>query len=210
MFGKRNRPTAAPTSDTQVSQRSVIPAELWQGETGNLLRQIGMNPDDDANLVPTQESVDARVERDRARLEAKLAEINRDVERQTTGGRVRPYYLFGEPCWNGELGSFLMMRLQLFPYDDWNVVFLPEDERTAQFMDLPVHPGGPIPGSVEIVGQLVAEAETKLQAAMAEADRTHRFADFGATVDSIKADVWGLASYFANHIGAAAAWKPTR
>ena len=159
---------------------------------------------------PREESVDARVERDRARLEAKLAEINRDVERQTTGGRVRPYYLFGEPCWNGELGRFLMMRLQLFPYDDWNVVFLPEDERTAQLMDLPVHPGGPIPGSVEIVGQLVAEAETKLQAAMAEADRTHRFADFGATVDSIKADVWGLASYFANHIGAAAAWKPTR
>ena len=169
-----------------------------------------MSPDDEANLIPTEESVHARVERDRVRLEAKLAELNRDVEKQTAGGRVRPYYLFGEPCWNGELGAFLMMRLRFFPYDSWNVVFLPEDERTAKFLNLPVHPGGHIPGSVEIVEQLVAEAKTKLQVAVAEADRTHKFADFGATVDSIKADVWGLAGYFANHIGAAAAWKPSR
>jgi hypothetical protein len=103
-----------------------------------------------------------------------------------------------------------MMRLQFFPYDDWNVLLLPEDERTARYVDLPVHPGGPIPGSVEIVGQLVAEAKAKLEAASAEAERTRRFADVGATVHSIEADVWGLASYLAHHIGAAAAWRPSR
>ena len=117
----------------------------------------------------------------------------------------------GEPCWNGELGKFLMMRLQLFPYDDWNVVFLPEDERTAQLMDLPVHPGGPIPGSVEIVGQFVAEDGDEI----AGGDRPRPIGPiglriFGATVDSIKADVFGVGVDLANHIGAAAAWKPTR
>jgi hypothetical protein len=208
MFGKRNTTAAGQAGGAQVSQRRALPAELWQGEMGDLLRQIGMSPDDESNLVPTGASIDARVARDRATLEAKLAEINRDVEKRTGGGRVRPYYLFGDPCWNGELGTFLMVRLQFFPYDDWNVVFLPEDERTAKLMKLPVHPGGPIPGSVEVVEQLVAEAKAKIQAATAEAERTHRFADFEATMNSIKGDVWGLASYLANHIGAASAWKP--
>ena len=103
------------TGDTQVSQQRAIPAELWQGEIGDLLGQLGMNPDDEANLVPTKSWSMRASSATVRRLEAKLAEINRDIERQTAGGRVRPYYLFGEPCWNGELGAFLMMRLPVLP-----------------------------------------------------------------------------------------------
>lgn len=209
MFGKRSRTVASQAGGGQGQQQRVLPAELWQGEMGNLLRQIGMSPDDPSNLVPTAASIDARVASDRAKHEAKLAELNCDVARRTGGGRVKPYFLFHQACWNGEIGTFLMTRLQYFPYDDWNVVFLPEDERTAKLMNFPVHPGGPIPGSVEVVAQLVAEAKAKIQAATAEAERTNRFADLGATITDIKRDVWGLASYLADYIGARSAWKPS-
>lgn len=207
MFGRRK--TAAASQTDEIQQQRIFPAELWQGPMGDVLRQIGMSPDDPSNLVPTGASIDARVASDRAKHEAKLAELNRDVARRTGGGRVKAYFLFHDPCWNGETGTFLMARLRYFPYDDWNVLFLPEDERTAELMGLPVHPGGPIPGSVEVVEQLVAEAKAKLQAASAEAERTQRYADIEAIMTSIKRDVWGVASYLADHIGARSAWKPT-
>jgi hypothetical protein len=212
-FSKRNAKVAVQTAGAQVSQQQaprqrILPAELWESDVGGFLRDIGMSPDDESNLVQTADSIDARVAQGRAKLEAKLAEINRNVARQTAGGSVRPYYLFGEPSWNSEVGTFLMARLGYFPFDDWNVLFLPEDERTAKAMDLPVHPGGPIPGSDNIIEQWYQEAKGKLDAAHAEAGRTHQFAKITATQQEIKRDVWGLASALADHIGARAAWKP--
>jgi hypothetical protein len=209
MFGKRNATAAKKTGNPHQQQRA-IPAEIWDGEMGNVLRQAGFNPDDESNLVPNAASVDARNARGRAECDAKLAEINRDVEKRAAGGQVKPYFLFHEPVWNSDIGGFLMYRLQMFPFDDWNVIFLPDDERTAKFLDLPVNPGGPIPGSTEIARQWMEESKAKLAAASAEAERTNNFAAVGETMQDIKRDVWGIASYFANHIGAGEAWKPTR
>jgi hypothetical protein len=214
-FGRRKAAAAQAGGATVLRRHAVqqeaphrlLPTELWEGEFGGLLNQLGKSPDDESNIVPTAATIDARIARDRAAHEAKLAEINREVARQT-GGRVAPYFLLHEACWNGEIGDFLMLRLKLFPCDDWNVVFLPEDERTAKVMNLPVHPGGPIPGSVELVESWMRDSKAKLKAAVDEAGRTHQFAGLAAVTDGIKADVWGLASYLANHIGAAAAWKP--
>src|SRR5262249_45822536 len=116
-FGKRSAAAAASVGAAPAQQR-VIPAELWQGEMGDLLRQLGMSPDDEANLVPTGASIDARVARDRTRHEAELAEVNRDVARRVPGGRMLPFFLVPEPCWNGPTGTFFMVRLRYFPYDD--------------------------------------------------------------------------------------------
>jgi hypothetical protein len=211
-FGKRGATAAAQTAGRQASQQDmrqrILPAELWEGELGDLLRAIGKSPDDESNLVTTGDSIDARIARDRAAHEARLDEINRDVARRTGGGRVKAYFLLSDPCWNSEAGTFLMARLQFYPYDAWNVLFLPEDERTAKIMNLPVHPGSAIPGSVELVESWHREAKAKMDAAHAEAGRTYDFGALEATKQGIQADVWGLASYLANHIGAAAAWKP--
>lgn len=197
-----------PEPQQQEQRQRVLPAELWQGEMGDLLRQIGKSPDDESNFVPTGASIDARVARDRAKHEAKLAEINRDVERRIAGGRVMPFFLIPEPCWNGEMGTFFMARLQFFPFDDWNVLFLPADERTAKVLNAPVCPYGEVPGAVDLVQSFVRDAEARLDAANAEADRTHDFLALGETVNQIKGDVWGLASYIANHIGAK--WEPPK
>jgi hypothetical protein len=216
MFGKRRAALAAEQTSgararsQQAPQQKVFRDELWEGEIGSLLRQIGMSPDDESNLVPTGASIDERIARDRARHEAKLADINREVAQRLPGARVMPFFLIPEPCWNGDMGTFFMGRLAFFPYDDWNVLFLPADERTASVMNLPVCPRGEIEGVIRIVQQMIAASEARLDAARAEAERTHDFAAFGAAVDAVKADVWGLASYLANHIGAQAAWKPTR
>jgi hypothetical protein len=187
----------------------AFPAELWDdGEVGDLLRKLGMSPDDESNLVMTGAMIDARVARDRAKFEAKLEEINRDVAQRSAGGRVLPFFLIPEPCWNGDMGTFFMARLRFFPYDEWNVLFLPADERTAKFMNAPVCPHGEVPGAVELVQSFVRDAEARLSAAHAEADRTHDFGALGETVEQIKGEVWGLAAYIANHIGAT--WEPPK
>jgi hypothetical protein len=218
-FGKRkNASSEAQTGGAQAAQwqappqqderQRVFPAELWQGEMGDFLRQMGMNPDDEANFVQTGASIDARVARDRAKFETRLAELNRDVAQRSAGGSVLPFFLIPEPCWNGEMGAFFMARLQFFPYDEWNVLFLPADERTAKFLNAPVCPRGEIPGAVDLVQSFVRDAETRLAAAHAEADRTHDFAAFGDAVNQVKGEVWGLAAYIANHIGAK--WEPPK
>jgi hypothetical protein len=225
IFGRRKNPSneaqaaGAQAPSKQVPPQQVplqpdeplraFPAELWDdGEVGDILRKLGMSPDDESNLVMTGPMIDARVARDRAKFEAKLEEINRDVAQRSAGGRVLPFFLIPEPCWNGEMGTFFMARLRFFPYDEWNVLFLPADERTAKFMNAPVCPHGEIPGAVELVQSFVRDAEARLGAANAEADRTGDFGALGETVHKIKGEVWGLAASICNHIGAK--WDPPK
>lgn len=186
----------------------MLPAELWQGEMGDLLRQIGMSPDGESNFVPTGASIEARIARDRATFEARLAEINRDIAQRSAGGRVLPFFLIPEPCWNGEMGAFFMARLQFFPYDEWNVLFLPADERTAKLLNAPVCPKGEIPGAVALVQDFVRDKQARLDSAHAEAGRTHNFAAYGEAMNEVRAEVCCLAAYIAEHIGAK--WEPPK
>jgi hypothetical protein len=142
-FGKRKVPIGQPAveqepaNQTQAGQAppdapqpehqqgKVLPDEVWQGKTGDMLRMLGMSPNDPSNLVPDANSVNARLDRDRAKFEARLAEMNRTVAERVPGGQMRGFSLLPDPCWNGEMGQLLMMRLELFPYDDWNMIFLP-------------------------------------------------------------------------------------
>jgi hypothetical protein len=195
---------AAPQQAPSVSQlaslpgapqpgQKIFPDELWEGETGDLLRAIGMKADDESNFVPTQESIDARIARDKAAHEARWAELNRDVARRTSGGSVRPFFLIPEACWNGELGDFLVVTLKLSPYQDWNVTFLPADECTAAMMNLPVHPDGDDPEVVEYAIGFVTAARDRYKAAYEEVDRSHEFGRFHDQVEDITDKVRGLA-----------------
>src|SRR5262249_45041102 len=159
--------------------------ELWQGETGDLLRMVGMSPDDESNFVPTGASIDARVARDRAKHEAKLADLNREAAQRVPGGSVRAFFLFPEEVWNADGGAFLLSKLAMFPYDDWNVMFLPDDERTAAVMKMPLHPNGNVPEFAAAANALLRDAEARYKAAYAEADRTQRFDAFGQTIEQI-------------------------
>jgi hypothetical protein len=84
-FGKRASPSrsAAGSTDTQPPRQKILPDEVWQGEIGNMLRTLGMSPDDEQNLVPTPASIDARIARDKAAHEARWAALNRDIGAKT-------------------------------------------------------------------------------------------------------------------------------
>jgi hypothetical protein len=173
--------------------QKIFPDELWEGQTGDLLRAIGMKPDDESNFVPTKESIDARIARDKAAHEARWAELNRDVAARTSGGSVRPFFLIPEPCWNGELGDFLVVTLKLSPYLDWNVAFLPADECTASMMNLPVHPDRDDPEVVKFAMGFVTAARDHYKVCYEEVDRTQEFGRFNDQIEEITDKVRGLA-----------------
>jgi hypothetical protein len=205
VFGKRSpstglpdAPAAAEPSRTAEApmQGNVLPDPVWEGEMSNFLRMLGMSPDDPSSLMPDANSVNARLARDREKHEARLSEINRSVAERVPGGRMRQFSLIPDSCWNGELGAFLMMRLGLFPYDDWNMIFLPADEKTADALDLPVHPNGNVPAFEEAAERLIGEGDMRLRVALAEAGRTQDFARFQDEVEEIREKVRGLAKTF--------------
>jgi hypothetical protein len=205
-FGKRTgflQPGPAPVTTPQNphGQRKAIPEEIWNGEHGAFLRELGMSPDDAANLVPNANSLNARIKRDRAAFEEKLARYNLDIGRRTNGGAVKGFSLLPDPCWNGEFGQLLMARLDLFPYDEWNMAILPCDMETAQALNAPPHPGQNIPAFVENSRRFMLDAEKALRDAVAECDRTQNFAKFNEAREEIRTAVKRLATnYYATMV----------
>jgi hypothetical protein len=134
-----------------------------------------------------RKAVDARMRQ----LQAKaLAEGHDDI-------RLRPFWLIQDNCWNGEAGDFLLYTLRLNPYDEWNTVILPVDERSASILDLPIHPGGNIPHLAETGRAAILALRDKLRAAHDEVQRTHEFGRFADIHDDTVAKVKALAQLFA-------------
>ena len=54
----------------------------------------------------------------------------------TTHGHnaIRPFFVLSEPVYNSELGQWLIRLMNLMPYDDWNIVYLPMDRETQAAM----------------------------------------------------------------------------
>lgn len=209
-FGKRNSfgENTAAAAQMVSPQRKIFPDEVWEGKNGEMLRMLGMSPDDASNVVPTVDSVNARNARDKAALEQKLAKINLDIAARTNGGAMRGFSLLPDPCWAGELGHLLMLRLDLFPLEDWNLVLLPADMRTAQFLDLPPHPNQDIPQFVSASEKFLKDADVALRTAHAEAGRTQDFAKFGDAREEIRNKIKGLAAAFLASMDEA--WKKNR
>lgn len=115
-------------------------------------------------------------------LMAAEAELNRLIYRSLEAGRerlgehkaallarhgcddVRAFFLFAEVM-RTEFGSWLMLKLHLMPYDDWNTVYLPTSAAMARALGLPLHPqrdldefDGPITKCVATIQRQLAEA----------------------------------------------------
>ena len=195
-FGKRSASAAMATpAAPDEARRQISPASLWP--------DFGSEPDDNSHFVAADESVNALIAADRARQEAQLARLNAEAEERAAGGSMRMFFLIPASCWHGDMGEFFMKRLGFSPYGDWNVVFMAADDATARAMDVPIHPGAPIPGTIDLVEQFVRESHERLEIARVAAERSGRSAAFAATEHEVKADVWGLASYLAGKNGVA-------
>lgn len=105
----------------------VLPAELWQGEVGEMLRAVGMHPDDPKNIVSFASAVDARLAQARVGRELLIEQENAKIQRTHPGCSVAQMYIFTEMVWTEPHSDLLLNTLELTPYDDWNVRRLAAD-----------------------------------------------------------------------------------
>lgn len=192
LFGRRK-----PEEGSDLPKH-LIPPEIWEDpRIGGMLKMLGRKPDDPDNLALTPDDVERMIARGRARIARSTREINDTLAaRGATGARVTPLWLIQANCWSGDIGHFLVYILRLNPYDEWNVVYLPEDEAASAILDLPVHPGTPIPAFAEYGEKHLLELKRRLLDALSEAERSF---DFGYFADAQKEAVEGvkeLANYF--------------
>lgn len=203
-FGKKppSAPQAAPApqapapSTDPYGRRKIIPDDVWQGPQGKVLRELGFGPDDESNLVPNEASIAARLEAGRRRHEERNILAQRGVEVRLSAAKLRPFFLIPDPCWNGATGVFLMTSLDLYPYDDWNVMYLAADERTALVLDIAMHPNGNVTAFLEASAKFMARAQEQISKAHEAASITHDFAAYHATRDDVQMRVKALAMQF--------------
>lgn len=205
-FGKRPS-TSAPATPPQEpppsdphGRRKVFSDEIWQGNHGALLRELGMSPDDESNLVPNGSSLNAAIERSKAAHEAAYAEVQKRVRSTLPEAEIKPFFLIPDPVWNSPAGTLLMGSLELYPFDAWNVMYLAADERTALVLDLAPHPGGNVPAFVQTASEFMTKAEGHMNAKRAEIERSQNWAHFTEVQDDLRDRVKGLAALFARRI----------
>lgn len=147
LFGIARHSKAKKTISARASHfdgTHIIPSELWDDpKLGSFLREAGVKPDDPNNLIQTyQKEYEDRIKRSQSEMNARLSTFNENIAREKGDAcRAVAFFLFGDSCWNGNAGQFLLHDLGLSPYDEWNVVYLAADEETAKRCEIPLHPG---------------------------------------------------------------------
>jgi hypothetical protein len=205
-FGKRPSTTAAaqppsePPRPDPHGRRKVFGDEIWEGEHGNLLRMLGMSPDDESNLVPNASSVNAEIDRRKAQHDAAFAEAQRRVQSTLASAQIRPFSLIPDAVWNSPAGAFLMTNLGLYPYDTWNIMYLAADERTALTLDLALHPGGDVPAFVQASQEFMANAQAHLERVRVHVMQTQNWQAFTEAQDDVRERLKGIAMLFARRI----------
>lgn len=196
-FGKRATTMTTAASPDPHGRTKVFPDALWQGETGAFLLDLGMSPDDEANLVPNAASIDARIRSGQAALEARTMNALVKARTRFPDAALRPFFLIPDPCWNGEHGTFMMTSLDLYPFDDWNVMFLAADDASADALEIAAHPNGNVSAFVEAAEKLLGQVSVAMARAHAEAEVTHDFAAYQEFREDVRLRVKGLAMSFA-------------
>jgi len=177
-------PTVPRDSD---GKRRVFGDETYE-KHGDFLREIGFDINDPKNILPEPEDFDRKVKASLNRQEIRRQAIEADLLAKHGCNAIRPFFVLAEPVMNSKLGAWLIQVMDLMPYDDWNLVYLPTDPATASAMGLPLHPGvsiGPIDElMVERIGDFYArfeEGRRKVEALMesdGDIDTMEKFLDY--------------------------------
>ncbi len=120
----------------------VFSKELWNDpKVGAFLTKMGRNPDDPDNRVPTAEDYMARFARSRERLMERTTAYNAEMAAKFGHCNARPFLIIDSSIWDGPNGAFLYGQLDLYGYDDWNVLMCAGDAETIAKCGLVGHPG---------------------------------------------------------------------
>ena len=145
MFWKRAAPSArgvgqGPTVDSD-GKRRVFGEAVFAGKHGRMLKSFGFDLNDPANIIPDDAEFDRRIKESLAKQDARRTQIEADLLRAHGHNAIRPFFVLAEPVFNSQLGQWLIRSMNLLPYDDWNLVYLPLDRATQAAMGgLPLHP----------------------------------------------------------------------
>lgn len=162
-------PKSRPVPDDDGKTR-VFSKSLFEGRHGELLRSAGMSPDDPGNILPTPEDHRRQIEASRVAMSRRCDAIETEMRAHHGHGIVRPYFILGEATMQGRLGNFVMLQLDLLPYDDWNMVALAKDDRTADLTGLPLHPGAGLDDLERRGCDFVTEVHQRYRATMESVD----------------------------------------
>jgi hypothetical protein len=163
LFGKKGGAGAeAPAPERQGSfpivrrdsdgKKRVFGEETYE-KHGDFLREIGFDINDPKNILPEPEDFDRKVQASLNRQEIRRQAIEADLLAKHGCNAIRPFFVLAEPVMNSKLDAWLIQVMDLMPYDDWNLVYLPTDQATAHAMGLPFHPGV----SIKPIDELMVE-----------------------------------------------------
>ena len=147
----------------QVAKR-LMPSKMLDPSTqeGRPMAALGFSPDDEANVVKTDDALGEDVEKARHQMQAFIGQLNADLP---DGVNVQPYFMIPEPCWSGPCADFLARYLRLTPYARWNMLPLPKDHRSAEQLGVQSHPGPPPAAFVRNVEVVLMKLESEVKAA---------------------------------------------
>ena len=177
MFGSRKTPLQSSQSIPQPSidpdgKRRVFGEAVFAGKHRRMLWRLGFGPDDEANVIPDDAEFGRRVQRSLAQQDARRTEIEAELMRTHGHNAIRPFFILAEPVYNSQLGQWLIRLMNLLPYDDWNIVYLPLNRETQAAMggDLPLHPCQSIGPIDELMCQQIGTYFSQYQDAKRKVD----------------------------------------
>jgi hypothetical protein len=187
-FGKRHKPEDG---------KHVVPPGMWDDPANaGFFARIGAKPDDPDNLRVTHDDVRRMIEQGRKAVDERIFKMKAKALADGHGEvHLGMFWLIQEPCWNGEVGDFLIYQLKLNPYEEWNTI-IAGDERAVRLLNIPLHPGGVIPYLAEGGEKILLQLRDKLRAAHQEVQRTHEFGRFQDIFEDTQAKVKRLAQMF--------------
>ena len=146
MFGSlfsrgKNKPEGAvpaaivhPGPDADGVSRA-FPQEIWNGESGDFLRKLGMSPDDPSNIIAPPNPFQAKLDQVAEQQAQSFCALNGNLPHP-----VLPWRMLPVECWKGDHSDFLFQTLELLPIELWNTMLLPKDEAGALAYGLPAYP----------------------------------------------------------------------
>lgn len=176
MFGWRKTLLQSSPSIPQPSidpdgKRRVFGEAVFAGKHRHMLWRLGFGPDDEANVIPDDAEFDRRIKQSLAQQDARRTKIEAELLRTHGHNAIRPFFILAEPVYNGQLGQWLIRLMNLLPYDDWNIVYLPLDRETQAAMGgLPLHPCQSIGPIDELMCQQIGTYFTQYQDAKRKVD----------------------------------------
>src|SRR5215468_11402294 len=192
MFGKRktasqNSPSIPLPSIDSDGKRRVFGEAVFAGKHGDMLRALGLSPNDEANIIPDDAEFDRRIQQSLARQDARRTEIEAELLRTRGRNAIRPFFILAEPVFNSQLGQWLIRLMKLLPYDDWNIVYLPLDRETQAAMggDLPLHPRQSIGPIDELMCEQIGAYFSQFQDAKRKVDAHVEEVGIAAATDVI-------------------------